>query len=1032
MRLHRLVMTAVGPYAGTEQIDFDRFGPSGRFLLTGPTGSGKSTIIDAIVFALYGDVSGEKESSKDRIRSTLADPATETVVELVFSTPSGVYRVRRTPVYWRPKRRGEGLTQQNPTVKLWRLTQVDGQAVDEPVTRVEEAAAEIERAVGLRRSQFTQTVVLPQGKFARFLRSTSDERHVLLRDVFGTGVYDDLQKRLVSQAHDATVRVTTARTTLRARAGSAAPVLDGVDQDAATGTALLELVDTAEPSRATLDELTQAATAAAGAQVTNADERLTAAERAYASAGEELEAARALRSRLDRRQLLLAEQETLARREEDDAAQAARLAAAERAERVAGADAAERRARDRAAAAVGRVTTPGEPAHSSATASLGDLGSTVEGLAHDLREHLAAGTEPGDDVNPYPLEEAARTTRTEQGALASLVEVEAGLAGREAALAERADGLDRVAQELDTRATQIAERPAARDRLETAVEVARTAAAGLPALEVAREAAHAQAAAAHLAEELGDRLGAATTQATEAGRRAAAAGEEVARLRRLWISATAGSLAGELADGTPCPVCGSTTHPAPALPGAEGATRAQVEVAEETLRQTSEALAEAAQVRDRLQTELGRARADAAGLGAGAADAALAAAEARVVEAGTEAEPETRLTEELRGFDAVTRDLQDALARDREQLAGTRTLLGTDRQALVTDREACAEAHGSAPTVRARWEELGAHANAVDAAAQAVRLAMAEVSACARAGGDLTRTLLEQHFSSVAQARESRLGTRELTVLRERVQAAATERARVRAALASEDLAGLTGHEEVDVEACAQEATRADAARTAAVEAREQARARETQVRTTVQDVLAAAREWEEAATGSAALLRVSSLVAGSNTAGTDLSTWVLLERFEEVLVFANERLAQMSHGRYELVRVDDEAASRARRKGLGLAVMDHLGGDQARDPRTLSGGETFYVSLSLALALADVVAAESGGIGLDTLFVDEGFSSLDPATLEAVMAEIEKLRSGGRTVGIVSHVEELRRQVPDRIEVRRAPVGSTLHLQAS
>ena len=157
----------------------------------------------------------------------------------------------------------------------------------------------------------------------------------------------------------------------------------------------------------------------------------------------------------------------------------------------------------------------------------------------------------------------------------------------------------------------------------------------------------------------------------------------------------------------------------------------------------------------------------------------------------------------------------------------------------------------------------------------------------------------------------------------------------------------------------------------------------------------------------------------------------MLLARFEEVLVFANERLTQMSSGRYELIRVDDEGSDRSRRKGLGLAVLDHLGQDTQRDPRTLSGGETFYVSLALALALADVVAAESGGVSLDTLFVDEGFGSLDPQTLETVMSELEHLQAGGRTIGIVSHVEELRRQVSDRIEVCPATLGSTLRVRS-
>jgi len=220
MRIHSLTMTGIGPYAGQEHIDFDAVGASGRFLLTGPTGSGKTTIIDAIVFALYGDVADSADSSKERIRSTLVGPHTESVIELVFSTGAGVYRVRRTPTYERAKRRGQGTTTQNGTVKLWHLAEVGGEPLDEPVTRVGDADAEIARAVGLSREQFTQTVVLPQGKFARFLRADSSERQHLLKDVFGTGIYDAIQDALIQASRDGARRVEQAAANLRGQVAS--------------------------------------------------------------------------------------------------------------------------------------------------------------------------------------------------------------------------------------------------------------------------------------------------------------------------------------------------------------------------------------------------------------------------------------------------------------------------------------------------------------------------------------------------------------------------------------------------------------------------------------------------------------------------------------------------------------------------------------------------------------------------------------------------------------------------------------------
>ncbi|WP_043656049.1 SbcC/MukB-like Walker B domain-containing protein, partial [Cellulosimicrobium cellulans] len=178
---------------------------------------------------------------------------------------------------------------------------------------------------------------------------------------------------------------------------------------------------------------------------------------------------------------------------------------------------------------------------------------------------------------------------------------------------------------------------------------------------------------------------------------------------------------------------------------------------------------------------------------------------------------------------------------------------------------------------------------------------------------------------------------------------------------------------------------------------------------------------------------RMAALASGTgdNAHALSLATFVLVQRFEDVVAAANERLAEMSSGRYELVRSATREDVRAHKRGLAMKVLDHVT-ERERDPRTLSGGETFYVSLCLALGLADVVTAEAGGIELGTLFVDEGFGSLDPETLEAVLAALGRLRAGGRVVGVVSHVEALKQSVAERVEVRRLPGGgSTLSVRA-
>ncbi|WP_304441371.1 SbcC/MukB-like Walker B domain-containing protein, partial [Cellulosimicrobium sp. CUA-896] len=200
-------------------------------------------------------------------------------------------------------------------------------------------------------------------------------------------------------------------------------------------------------------------------------------------------------------------------------------------------------------------------------------------------------------------------------------------------------------------------------------------------------------------------------------------------------------------------------------------------------------------------------------------------------------------------------------------------------------------------------------------------------------------------------------------------------------------------------------------------------------------DALAAAVDaWHAARDEAAPAVRMATLAAGTgsdNARALSLATFVLVQRFEDVVAAANERLAEMSSGRYELVRSTTREDVRSRRTGLAMKVLDHVT-ERSRDPRTLSGGETFYVSLCLALGLADVVTAEAGGVELGTLFVDEGFGSLDAETLEVVLGALGRLRRGGRVVGVVSHVEALKQAVAERVEVRpRAGGGSTLSVRA-
>ena len=1152
MRIHSLTMTGIGPYAGREHIDFDAVGASGRFLLTGPTGSGKTTIIDAIVFALYGDVADSADSSKERIRSTLVGPHTESVIELVFSTGAGVYRVRRTPTYERAKRRGQGTTTQNGTVKLWRLAEVGGEPLDEPVTRVGDADAEIARAVGLSREQFTQTVVLPQGKFARFLRADSSERQHLLKDVFGTGIYDAIQDGLIQASRDGARRVEQAAADLRGQVASLgrhplltespspAEAADAGDEAADADQAVLPEASSPDnsspeaPSGGTQEALplpvhdadraepqeADAAPAQAPAQalevamagaapdlvalrrigaevleassnrVASADARSEAAGAALTRARSAREEAQSLHDLLERRRALVEENERLVERAEQDADDARRLQAAERASRVRPYLVAEQAARRRAQQAVaalaaradqsglaqlaeqagvtsadsaedatgrdadshGAAVTPAalveplvreaqrqltalEDDPSEARAGDAEAGAVAPQDSDAAETPVAAGeseSERAEALSPRGLDDLAHRCRREHGQLETLVDLEAGLPERESALQQREAELQRAAADLEQRAEKLAERPAQRTALVEKLEAAREARAGLEGLQDRRTRAEERHRAALAVEQLTAQLAQRDAACAEAAVLAREATERVRATRLAWISGTAGALAGELAEGEPCPVCGSTTHPSPASAGTDGATRQQVEAAEEHQRQADEALSGAVRQRDTCATRLQEAQRASDGVDVPAAKEALEAAATALATARAAADGVEELAGRLEAFDAGTEQERAALDAARSAQESARSRREAEREALAQDQQRCLEARGAWPSVTARAAALLVRAKEAEDASQDIDTARTALAQARSALADLAAALTEEGFTGAAQATAALMERGAIEALAVSVRAAATARERVRLGLEDPQIAALSGQEEDRLEAATAELAQADAAARQAASAQARAAESHEHLRRAIDGVEQAATAYEEAAGSSADLIRVANLARGENQAGTPLATWVLQARFEEVLVFANERLSQMSSGRYELIRVAEETSQRRRRKGLGLAVVDHLGDERTRDPRTLSGGETFYVSLSLALALADVVSAESGGVSLETLFIDEGFGTLDADTLQAVMAQIDHLRAGGRTVGIVSHVAELRDQIAERIAVRRvASGGSTLKVTA-
>lgn len=1007
MHLHRLTFAAVGPFPGRHTVDVASLGAGGIFLLEGPTGAGKSTLIDMVVFALYGKVAS-RDASEDRLRSAHAEPGAETFVDLVLETGAGVYRVRRTPAYERPKQRGAGTTTQQASVRLWRLTDPDRPDDGELLsTRLDEAGAELQRAVGLDREQFVQTVVLPQGEFAGFLRAKPEDRRGLLQKVFGTDVYEQVQERLERLRADAHRQVQSAEARIRqVVAGfAAAAALDdeqATEADAVAGEvdgqALRDLVENHRDRRVRL-----------------AEDAAAEAERdreACAVALAALDGARTTAARVERRRALRAELAVLEARADDVALATARRDAARQAASVQDAlDAAEHAGRDLATA---------------------DDALTVarEAAPPDVRD--AVQVLPPAGLADALVVERDRCTGL-LGSLEHLAAAEAGLPGRRAELHRLEAAADEARLRLAESREALGDRGSGRedllDRLGEAREAATALGGAQAEVTVAEERLAAADDVATLTVDLAaarERLGAAVEQATRAVQ--AERDLRTARLRGI-----AGELAGRLVAGEPCVVCGGTDHPDPAAGGAT-VDGSLVEDAEDRRVTAERAVTAATGTVAALQEQLTQRERATGGLDQDAAKAALIAAQHAVQAARTAAATALDLTRALQRFDEETLSLEQRVARLDVELAEQRSRIGERRTAVDTTGSDIAAALDGCASVQQRRDLLRTRADAVGAWRDALQQHdLAHATLLQRVGARDT-ALRRGGFADAAAARAACLSPVALRAVEQQVEQHGRDVARVTHALGEPELATLPEDVVVGVAAAEQEHAAADRAATLAAGEAASARSCAQATERAADQVLDALRQSAAVRAEAAPVIRMANVAAaagGDNAKQLTLATYVLTRRFEDVVAAANGRLTAMSAGRYELQRSEEKEAVRSRRTGLAMKVLDHHTG-LARDPRTLSGGETFYVSLCLALGLADVVTAEAGGTDLGTLFVDEGFGTLDPETLDVVLAELGRLREGGRVVGVVSHVEALKQAIAERIEVRHLPDGgSTLTVRA-
>ena len=924
MRPLRLTLSAFGPYAAETTLKLEKLGKGGLYLVTGDTGAGKTTLFDAITYALYDHSSGGVREGA-MLRSQYADPKTPTFVELEFEVNGARYTVRRNPEYPRPKARGEGFTTEKADATL---TYADGRP---PVTKARDVNAAVLDILGLDYNQFCQIAMIAQGQFTKLLNASTEERSRIFRKLFRTQRYAKLQDRLQEEASRLNQQRLAQNTQLDSLLAGLQVAPDDPDADA-----LAALCAQTEPATALtlLEELLQrqqAAQEAAAASLADTEARLDAIQQQLGAARQAAQLARQL-----------AEQQAAL-----DAARpaldAAKVESARHADDVARLD-----------ALTGQVT--------QARTALN---------AYDELDALCREQKQAQDAAQLAGALAAKR-RTQLEAL------DASLVAADTALAVLVDAPTRQLA-LQNQAAQLEARSTALDAL-------------------ARQARRAQDAY-----------------------RATAARQDEARARRdaldrAFLDAQAGLLAQELTEGAPCPVCGSTHHPARAVLPRTAPTQVQVEQA----RQAAEEADRAAQT------------------ASAAAQSALAAAdearrslrrdaEALLPErfAAPEGKPPVQLTFAL--MNTVLSEETAALQAARTDCTASLRQAGADCQRkaqLEADRQAHTRQR---PALEQQVQEADRTAAAQSARVQALeQQVLAKQKALPypqRAQAQAALDLLEADRTALRAGMEQAEAA-----LRTAQQNYAAAKAAVDA-LRSQQAAAQSSAPAQPPETLREAAAELTAARDAA-------RGQEKQLAARLLPNHRIAEQYRTAAAQHAALEQRAQWVGAlAATAGGTLTSkqkikleaYIQMDYLDRILRHANLRLMQMTDAQYELERIGAE--NQRSQSGLDLGVIDHYNGTR-RSVKTLSGGESFKASLALALGLSDEVQSAAGGIRLDTLFLDEGFGSLDEESLEQAIRVLAGLTEGDRLVGIISHVGALKDRIDRQVVVHKNRTGgSTVEL---
>ena len=1049
MKPIKLIMQAFGPYVDKTVIDFSNLEGRDFFLIHGATGAGKTSILDAICYALYGETSVEDRTG-DMLRNQQADLDTPTYVELIFELGNKQYKVRRNPNYDRKKSRGEGLTREKAAAELFVL-EADG--VEKPLaTKAQEVTAQISALIGFRSDQFRQVVLIPQGEFRRLLMASSDEREKIMEILFKTGIFRDIENALKNQAAE----ISKANDDLNLK-------MNAVLMDTGAG-CLEELVELEKAKSAEIKDASEktAELKSVFDQVQKKKTEMSALEdlfRQQEKAENQLNFYQAKREEISQRekQLDIAKKLNSLMDVKNQAVSAEkRLSEKDRTLKEAGIALEESCAELEKAKDIREKDLGLQPARDKAKSLI----ERLKGFEDSEKELRVAAADY--EKNKSAAEKLEGQLKKMQQTQEILQENFKNLSEEESELIDVPAEYARKKAECDALA-----RPKSR------------------LLEVENNFSGLRGAAfAYTSDE--KKVSACTMQVQTAERNK---NQKVA----LQLAGYAAHLACNLQDGAPCPVCGSTEHPHLAISEEIIPTKEEIAQAEKHIEQCRNWLQSSEDVRDKSKNKWISTRSGTAGAfrelareleeagytekipvldEALAPEAAMSEIEKikeglkpvhkwldeKIQLAKTSALELSRQEKRLglvksekekssKQTDVISKDiaqLMSSLEAVKNELA---VALGKLEEKKKNLPEKYREAHALKNELflaekesrrlekeHLKAEEAFAKASKAHSSAEAGYKALQDALKEAQEQAENARRTYVERIKSAGFVDEEAIRSAEESMPREILSEAGLRAAEKHIqeyhsglnALTirlSELKESLSGKKRPDMESLEAELSNAEVCWKQASEALAGFKAQEKIFAGKVRNLQELENSYAELLEKHRTLGFLADIATGKNNSRMTFQTYVLRALLRDVVDAANLRLIKMSRGQYQLQPAKGVRDQR-KQSGLDLVIYDDFTGSQ-RPMATLSGGESFLASLSLALGLADVVKSYSGGIRLDTIFIDEGFGTLDGETLDMAIKTLSELRQNGRLVGIISHVEELKSQIPVRLEITKGRHGS-------